>query len=319
MSFANWTLERAKRVLRRAGEMERVEKIKIESTDHGAGALRTAREQVARLADARERLQARAGDFQAATDRLDQLMTAKRDELIASAREGREPDYREIDAQLSEVRAVLANYRDEQVNVPAAIATLEQQLDEAQERERLTLDAVHDFMSHSYREEFANARNELVEFVRGPLRVKLEQVWAMYQLEHVYGERHAGERAHLPGSFEWTVTTEGEMDRYLAAFEVLGGVGLRPAAISEIASQRVEDMKRQGIEPRFGFGAPARQPAPNQIQIHMAKCFIEQHEAEANQGTAQHDRSTGDDERATRLNALHEQRMDEVMKWEGAL
>ncbi|KVN37581.1 hypothetical protein WJ63_33415 [Burkholderia pyrrocinia] len=319
MSFANWTLERAKRVLRRAGEMERAEKIEIESIDHGADALRTAREQVARLADARERLQARAGDFQAATDRLDQLMTAKRDELIASAREGREPDYREIDAQLSEVRAVLANYRDEQVNVPAAIATLERQLDEAQENERLTLDAVHDFMSHRYREEFANARKELEEFVRGELRVKLEQVWAMYQLEHVYGERHAGERAHLPGTFERTVTTEGEMDRYLTAFETLSGVGLRAAAISEIATQHVEDMKRRGIEPRFGFGAPARQAAPNQMQIHMAKCFIEKHEAEVNQGAVQTDQLTGEDARAKRLSVLHERRMDDVMKGEGAL
>lgn len=315
MSFANWTLERAKRVLSRAGEMERAEKIKIESIDHGADALRTAREQVARLTDARELLQARAGEFEAATDRLDQLMTAKRDELIASAREGREPDYREIDAQLSEVRAVLANYRDEQVNVPAAIDELGRQLNEAREVERVTLEATHDFMDRHYGKAFADARDELMEFVQGALRMKLERVWAMYQVQRAYSERSAGGRVASPGTPERTVTTEGEMDALLAAFEALGGVALRDAEVSKIAAEHVDEMQRRGIGARFGYGAPAREEAPNPIQIHIAKQVIAQHETEANRGAAPVD----DDARAKRLDALHEQRMNEVVMGEGAL
>ncbi|RQQ34923.1 hypothetical protein DF118_03505 [Burkholderia stagnalis] len=299
--------------------MERAGNIKIESVDHAADLLRIARERVAALTSARERLQARAGDFQAATDRLDQLMSVKKDELIASAREGREPDYREIDAQLSDVRAVLANYRDEQVNVPAAIATLERQLDEAQESERVTLDAIHDFMSRRYREAFADARNELVEFARGPLRAKLEQIWAMYQLERVYGERHEGDRWSAPGMLERTATTEGELDRYLGAFETLSGVGLREVEISKIASEHVEEMKGRGIDPRFGFGAPARAAAPNSIQIHIAQHVLADYEADANRDAVQADHPDTEEARARRMDAIHERRMDEVMKGEGAL
>ncbi|HEM7876476.1 TPA: hypothetical protein U2L31_002857 [Burkholderia contaminans] len=318
MSFRNWTIERAQRVLRRAGELERAGNITIESIDHAADALHAAREHVARLADARERLQARAGDFQAANERLDQLMTAKRDELVASAREGREPDYREIDAQLADVRAVLANYRDEQVNVPAALAELDRQLTEARDTERLTLEAAHDFMDRHYGQAFADARDELMKFVEGPLRMKLERVWAMYQVRRAYGERSAGGRVASPGTPERTVTIEGEMDALLAAFEALGGVALRDAEVSKIAAEHVEEMQRRGIGTRFGYGAPAREEAPNPIQIHIAKQVIAQHETEANQGAVQVADAT-DDTRAKRLDALHEQRMNEVVMGEGAL
>lgn len=318
MSFRNWTIERAQRVLRRAGELERAGNITIESIDHAANALHAARGHVARLADARERLQARAGDFQAANERLDQLMTAKRDELVASAREGREPDYREIDAQLVDVRAVLANYRDEQVNVPAALAELDRQLTEARDTERLTLEAAHDFMDRHYGQAFADARDELMKFVEGPLRMKLERVWAMYQVRRAYSERSAGGRVASPGTPERTVTTEGEMDALLAAFEALGGVALRDAEVSKIAAKHVDEMQRRGIGTRFGYGAPAREEAPNPIQIHIAKQVIAQHETEANRGAAPVDDST-DDARAKRLDALHEQRMNEVVMGEGAL
>jgi len=319
MSFTNWTLERAKRVLRRAGEMERAEKIKIESIDHGADALRTAREQVARLADARGRLQGRAGDFQAATDRLDQLMTAKRDELIASAREGREPDYREIDAQLSEVRAVLADYRDEQVNVPAAIDELDRQLNEAREIERATLEATHDFMDRHYGKVFADARDELMGFVQGPLRVKFERAWAMYQVQRAYSERSAGRRIPSPGTLERTVTTEGDMDALLAAFMALGGVALRDAEISKIAAEHIDEMKRQGIGARFGYGAPAREVVPNTFEIHRAQHVIARHASEVNEGAVQVDHPDTDEARARRLDAIHERRMKETMIGEGAL
>ncbi|MDN7931114.1 hypothetical protein QZM52_07380 [Burkholderia metallica] len=318
MSFRNWTIERAQRVLRRAGELERAGNITIESIDHAANALHAARGHVARLADARERLQARAGDFQAANERLDQLMTAKRDELVASAREGREPDYREIDAQLADVRAVLANYRDEQVNVPAALAELDRQLTEARDTERLTLEAAHDFMDRHYGRAFADARDELMKFVEGPLRMKLERVWAMYQVQRAYSERSAGGRVASPGTPERTVTTEGEMDALLAAFEALGGVALRDAEVSKIATEHVDEMQRRGIGTRFGYGAPAREEAPNPIQIHIAKQVIAQHETEANQGAVQVDDATYDT-RAKRLDALHEQRMNEVVMGEGAL
>jgi hypothetical protein len=319
MSFANWTLERAKRVLRRAGEMERAEKIKIESIDHGADALRTAREQVARLTDARERLQARAGDFEAATDRLDQLMTAKRDELIASAREGREPDYREIDAQLSEVCAVLANYRDEQVNVPAAIDELDRQLNEAREVERVTLEATHDFMDRHYGKAFADARDELMEFVQGALRVKFERAWAMYQVRQAYSERSAAGRVASPGTLERTITTEGEMDGLLAAFVALGGVALRDAEVSKIAAEHVDEMKRRGIGTRYGYGAQVREEVPNPVQIHIAKHVIADHEAESNHGASQVDQPDTEEARARRLDAIHERRMSEVLAGEGAL
>ncbi|MGS1035315.1 hypothetical protein [Burkholderia glumae] len=318
MSFRNWTIERAQRVLRRAGELERAGSITIESIDHAANALHAARGHVARLADARERLQARAGDFQAANERLDQLMTAKRDELVASAREGREPDYHEIDAQLADVRAVLANYRDEQVNVPAALAELDLQLTEARDTERLTLEAAHDFMDRHYGQAFADARDELMKFVEGPLRMKLERVWAMYQVQRAYSERSAGGRVASPGTPERTVTTEGEMDALLAAFEALGGVALRDAEVSKIAAEHVDEMQRRGIGTRFGYGAPSREEAPNPIQIHIAKQVIAQHETEANQGAVRVDDTT-DDTRAKRLDALHEQRMNEVVMAEGAL
>ncbi|WP_175751460.1 hypothetical protein [Burkholderia anthina] len=319
MSFRNWTIERAQRVLRRAGELERAGNITIESIDHAANALHAARGHVARLADARERLQARAGDFQAANERLDQLMTAKRDELVASAREAREPDYREIDAQLADVRAVLANYRDEQVNVPAALAELDRQLTEARDTERLTLEAAHDFMDRHYGRAFADARDELMKFVEGPLRMKLERVWAMYQVQRAYSERSAGGRVASPGTPERTVTTEGEMDALLAAFEALGGVALRDAEVSKIATEHVDEMQRRGIGTRFGYGAPAREEAPNPIQIHIAKQVIADHEAESDDRESEDDQVDTEEARARRLDAIHERRMSEVMAEEGSL
>ncbi|WP_231748221.1 hypothetical protein [Burkholderia sp. ABCPW 14] len=264
---AKWSLKRAMDVLARQATRDDAEKIMIEGIDHAANLIREQQEEIGILEKSLERVQAKKDEFRAATERLDALMNDKRDELIASAREGREPDYREIDAQLAQVRDVLAQYADEQVNVPAAIASIKSTLSDAKDKADAVLRAAQKFVSRRYRAEYDKAHQAYVDFLNSEeFLAKLENMRAMFWLYRVYEDRHS--------SITYSEAVDPDnVDRYLEGIKHAGGKGV-------LNQDRTRIVYRDHLKPleESGITKPDRynDPNPNPAEVHMAKCIYDE-------------------------------------------
>ncbi|KWF25047.1 hypothetical protein WT56_22425 [Burkholderia pseudomultivorans] len=257
---AHWTLERATDVLNRQAKRDAAQEISIESIDHAANLIREQQEEIAILEKSLERVQSKKEEFCAATARLDALMKDKRDELIASAREGREPDYREIDAQLAQVRDVLAQYADEQVNVPAAIASIESTLSDARAKADAVLRAAQQFVSRHYRAEYDKAHQAYIDFLNSAeFLAKLENMHALFWLYRAFDDRYR------TGLFEGEVD---QVEQYLEGIKHAGGKGVLDSDRTRVVYR--DHLKR--LE-EFGITKPdlSSDPCPSPLEVHIAK------------------------------------------------
>lgn len=261
-----WSLERLADVLARLAKRDAADQIEIESLDHASSLVREQKEEISILKKSLERVQAKKDEFCAATERLDALMKDRCDELIASAREGREPDYRGIDTQLVQVREVLAQYADEQVNVPAAIARIESTLSEAEKKASAVLLAAQKYVSRYYQDQFEKAHKTYLDFINSEEIIgKLENMRAMFWLHNQYTDicpvnRHA--IATDPAGVHTYV------DRYLDGIRRAGGEGIlnqdRTNAIYRTHTKTLEDL---------AITMPDRDgdPCPNPLEADLAR------------------------------------------------
>lgn len=261
-----WSLERLADVLARQEKRDAADKIEIESLDHASNLIREQKEEIGILRRSLERVRAKKDEFCAATECLDALMDDKRDELIASAREGREPDYRNIDAQLAQVRDILAQYADEQVNVPAAIASIESTLSEAEKKASAVLLAAQKYVSKYYCEQFEKAHQVYLDFINSEEFIgKLENIRAMLWLHNQYMDL-------CPVNYS-TVANDPNgihsyVDRYLDGIRRAGGEG-------KLSQDRTNAIYRTHAEhlAELGITSPNRDndPCPNPLEASLAK------------------------------------------------
>lgn len=262
----HWSLERVADVLARLAKRDAADQIEIESIDHASSLIREQQEEISVLKKSLERVQAKKDEFCAATERLEALMKDRCDELIASAREGREPDYRGIDTQLVQVREVLAQYADEQVNVPAAIASIESTLSEAEKKASAVLLAAQKYVSRYYQDQFEKAHKAYLDFINSEEFIgRLENMRAMLWLHDQYADICSVDRsaiAYDPAGIHTYV------DRYLEGIRRAGGEGIlnrdRTNAVYLTHAKNLEEL---------AITAPNRDndSCPNPLEADLAK------------------------------------------------
>ncbi|ARL39896.1 hypothetical protein [Burkholderia pseudomallei] len=261
-----WSLERVADVLARLAKRDAADQIEIGSLDHASSLIREQREEISILKKSLERVQAKRDEFCAATARLEALMQDRCDELIASAREGREPDYRDIDDQLVRVREVLAQYADEQVNVPAAIASIESTLSEAEKKASAVLLAAQKYVSRYYQDQFEKAHKAYLDFINSEEFIgRLENMRAMLWLHDQYADICSVDRsaiAYDPAAIHTYI------DRYLEGIRRAGGEGIlnrdRTNAIYQAHAKNLQEL---------AITSPNRDndSRPNPLEADLAK------------------------------------------------
>ncbi|WP_186078610.1 hypothetical protein [Burkholderia gladioli] len=261
-----WSLERVADVLARQAKRNAADQIEIESLDHASSLIRERKEEINVLKKSLARVQAKKDEFCAATERLDALMKDRCSELIASAREGRDPDYRDIDVQLAQVRGVLAQYADEQVNVPAAITSIESTLSEAEKKASAVLLAAQKYVSDYYLDQFEKAHKAYLEFINSEEFIgKLENMRALFWLHNQYADTCPINRHVIATDSDGM---RARVDRYLEGIRRAGGKGIlnqdRMNSIYRTHTKTLDDL---------AITLPSRDgdPCPSPSEIELAK------------------------------------------------
>ncbi|AHE33022.1 hypothetical protein [Burkholderia pseudomallei] len=268
--FSNWTIDRAKNILRRKEARRKAEQVKFESIEQASQRLRRHRDEVANLEISLNRVRAKGEEFYTATERVGELMALKRDELIASAREGREPNYQSIDEELERLRNVLGQYADEQVNVPAAIARIEAMAATEREEAEATHRAAQNHVYGQYLKEYEVARRAYIDLLNSPELVgKLEWMMAMGRLYCAYLDDDPLRKADGPRT-----EFRRQVNDYLDGLQNAGGDGkLNDARIDAIVREHIDRLFELGIGPVDGNDS-----CPTPSEIHVAEVVAAEYE-----------------------------------------
>ncbi|MCZ2903656.1 hypothetical protein [Burkholderia thailandensis] len=268
--FSNWTIDRAKDILRKSEARCKAEQVKFESIEQASQRLRRHHDEVANLEMSLTRVRAKEGEFYTATERLGELMDVKRDELIASAREGREPNYQSIDEELEQIRNVLGQYADEQVNVPAAIARIEAMVATEREEAETMLRAAQKHVHVQYLKEYEAARRAYTDFLNSPELIgKLERMVAMGRLYCAYLDDDYIHKTDGPRT-----EFRQQASDYLDSLQNAGGGGkLNGDRIDAIVREHIDRLSELGIGPVDG-----NDRCPTPAEVHVARVVAAEHE-----------------------------------------